>query len=326
MRLLFVLSQDVTTLSPSTKAQLQIHFCVLLWGFTAILGKLITLGALGLVWWRMLVVVAALALLPRVWRGLRAMSPRLLVAYAGVGVLVALHWLTFYGSIKLANASVGATCIALATPFTALVEPKLAGRRFSLRELLLGVAVLPGVALVVGGVPGSMRLGIAIGALSALFVALFGSLNKRLVEHADALAVTGLELGAGVLALTVLAPVLPYVLPALAGDPFTLPGARDAALLLVLSLACTLLPFTLALVALRHMSAFAAQLATNLEPVYAIVLAAILLGEQHELTPTFYCGAAIILGAVFVHPLLQGPRQEMAHPEVLGTSEAHHAD
>lgn len=325
MRLLSAFSQDVTTLSPATKAQLQIHFCVLLWGFTAILGKLITLDALSLVWWRMLIVVAALALLPRVWRGLRALSPRLIAAYAGVGVLVALHWLTFYGSIKLANASVGATCIALATPFTALVEPKLAGRRFSLRELLLGVAVLPGVALVVGGVPGSMRLGIAVGALSALFVALFGSLNKRLVEHADALAVTGLELGAGVVALTVLTPVLPHVFPALAGDPFAVPGTRDAVLLVVLALACTLLPFTLALVALRHMSAFAAQLATNLEPVYAIVLAAILLGEQHELTPTFYCGAAIILGAVFVHPLLQRP-QRISHPEVLGTSEAHRAD
>jgi drug/metabolite transporter (DMT)-like permease len=325
MRLPSAFSQDVTTLSPTTKAQLQIHFCVLLWGFTAILGKLITLDALALVWWRMLIVVAALALLPRVWRGLRALTPRLLAAYAGVGVLVALHWLTFYGSIKLANASVGATCIALATPFTALVEPKLAGRKFSLRELLLGVAVLPGVALVVGGVPGSMRVGIAVGALSALFVALFGSLNKRLVEHADALAVTGLELGAGVAALTLLTPVLPYVFPVLAGDPFALPGTRDTGLLLVLALVCTLLPFTLALVALRHMSAFAAQLATNLEPVYAIVFAAILLGEQHELTPTFYCGAAIILGAVFVHPLLQRP-QRISHLEVLGTSEAHRAD
>jgi drug/metabolite transporter (DMT)-like permease len=318
-------SQYVATLSPATKAQLQIHACVLLWGFTAILGKLITLDALALVWWRMLFVVCALALVPRAWRGLRRLRPRLLAAYAGIGVLVALHWLTFYGSIKLANASVGATCIALATPFTALVEPKLAGRTFSLRELLLGIMVLPGVALVVGGVPGSMRLGIAVGALSALFVALFGSLNKRFVEHADPLSVTGLELGAGVAALTLLTPALPYVFPVLAGDPFALPGQRDVALLLLLALACTLLPFSLALVALRHMSAFAAQLATNLEPVYAIVLAAILLGEQHELTPTFYAGAAIILGAVFVHPLLHRPAP-IAHPEVLGTSEAHHAD
>lgn len=311
-------------LSATARAQAQIHLCVLLWGFTAIFGRLITLPALALVWWRMLIVVAALALLPRAWRGLRGMDARLAAAYAGVGVLVALHWLTFYASIKLANASVGATCIALATPFTALLEPKLAGRRFSPRELLLGVAVLPGVALVVGGVPGSMRLGIAIGVASAVLVALFGSLNKRLVEHGDPLAVTGLELGAGVVALTVLTPLLPYVLPALGGNPFVPPGGRDAVLLLALALACTLLPFTLALVALRHMSAFAAQLATNLEPVYAIVLAALLLGEQRELTPTFYAGAAIILAAVFVHPLLHRPRR-IRHAEMLGTAQVHNA-
>ena len=311
----------MSPLSPSARAQLQIHFCVLLWGFTAILGKLITLPALPLVWWRMLLVVAALALLPASWRGVRALRPRLALAYAGIGVLVALHWLTFYAAIKLANASVGATCIALATPFTALLEPKLAGRRFLLRELLLGVAVLPGVALVVGGVPASMRLGIAVGTLSALLVALFGSLNKRLVEHADPLAVTGLELGAGTLALTALAPWLGWLLPAFAGSPFTLPGARDATLLLALAVACTLLPFTLSLVALRHMSAFAAQLAVNLEPVYAIVLAILLLGEQRDLSPAFYGGVAIILGAVLAYPLLVRP-QRMEHVEVLAVAEA----
>ena len=177
-------------MTPQRRAFLQVHLCVLLWGFTAILGKLITLPALPLVWARMLLVVVALALLPKVWRGLRAMPPRLFWAYAGVGVLVALHWLTFYGAIKLANASVGATCMALATAFTALVEPWLAGTRFSKRDLALGIAVLPGVALVVGGVPDDMRIGIAVGALSALFVAIFGSLNKRLVDHGDPLTVT----------------------------------------------------------------------------------------------------------------------------------------
>jgi drug/metabolite transporter (DMT)-like permease len=311
----------VTALSSSTQAQLQIHFCVVLWGFTAILGKLISMTALPMVWWRMLIVIVALALIPRTWRGLRAIPPRLMLAYAGIGVLVALHWLTFYGSIKLANASIGATCIALATPFTAFIEPKLVGRRFSLREFLLGIAVLPGVALVVGGVPGSMRLGIAVGALSALFVALFSSLNKRLVEHGDALAVTALELGAGTLLLTVLAPLMSVVFPALGGTPFALPDSRDALLLLALALVCTLLPFTLSLVALRHMSAFAAQLAVNLEPVYAIVLAALLLGEQHELTPMFYLGVGIILAAVFAHPLLS-PAVRISQPEVLATAEA----
>ena len=170
-------------MTPAAKAHWQIHLCVLLWGFTAILGKLITLPALPLVWWRMGLVVLALLLVPRVWRGLRALTPRLALAYAGVGVLVALHWLTFYGAIKLANASVAATCMAFATVFTALVEPKLAGRRFSRRDLALGILVVPGVALVVGGVSADMRAGIVAGALSALFVAVFGSLNKRLVDR-----------------------------------------------------------------------------------------------------------------------------------------------
>jgi drug/metabolite transporter (DMT)-like permease len=114
---------------------------------------------------------------------------------------------------------------------------------------------------------------------------------------------------------------MPLLFPALAGDPFALPGARDFGLLAVLALACTLLPFALSLVALRHMSAFAAQLAVNLEPVYAIVLAALLLGEQRELAPMFYLGVAIILGAVLLHPLLSRPRA-LAHPETLATSEA----
>lgn len=308
-------------MTPAAKAQFQIHACVLLWGFTAILGKLITLPALPLVWWRMLLVVAALALVPRVWRGLRAMPPRLILAYCGIGALVALHWLTFYGSIKLSNASVGATCIALATPMTALLEPWLARRPFSMRDVLLGIAVLPGVVLVVGGVPADMRLGIAVGAVSALMVALFGSLNKRFVEHGDPLTVTALELGAGVLLLTLLAPLMPWLFPAFAGDLFALPGLHDAGYLLALSLACTLLPFALSLVALRHMSAFAAQLAVNLEPVYAIVLAIVLLNEQRELTPQFYLGVAIILAAVLVYPLLGRPKR-IGHPEVLGTSEA----
>jgi drug/metabolite transporter (DMT)-like permease len=308
-------------MTPHSKALMQIHVCVLLWGFTAILGKLISLGTLPLVWWRMVIVVAALALLPRVWRALRVLPFRLLAAYSGIGVLVALHWVTFYGAVKLANASVAATCMALATVFVAVVEPRLAGTRFSASALALGCVTIPGVALVVGGVPHGMRLGVAVGAISALLVAVFGTLNKRLIAHADPLAVTLLELGAGAIALTVLAPFLRLLFADLSDGPFTLPDARDAALLLTLALACTLLPFALSLVALRHISAFTAQLAVNLEPIYAILLAIPLLGEQRELTPLFYVGVAIILAAVFAHPLLERPRR-VQHAEVLGTAEA----
>ncbi len=305
-------------MQPANQARLQIHFCVLLWGFTAILGKLITLPALPLVWWRMLLVVVALLLLPRVWRGLRAMPARLIWAYAGIGVLVSLHWLSFYASIKLSNASVGATCIALGPVFLAFIEPWIAKRRFDPRELLIGVAVVPGVVMVVGGVPHDMRLGIAVGVLSALFVAFFGSLNKRLVEHGDPLTVTFIELGTGTVFLTLLAPFIPH-----AGPAFMLPGTHDALLLLALSFGCTLLPFALALVALRHMSAFGTQMVTNLEPVYAIMLAIVLLGEQHELDGWFYAGVAVILAAVFMHPLLNRRARATRQPELLGTTESH---
>ncbi len=305
-------------MQPVTKARWQIHFCVLLWGFTAILGKLITLAALPLVWWRMLLVVAALFLFPSVWRGLKAMPSRLRWAYAGIGVLVSLHWLTFYAAIKLANASVAATCIALGPVFLSLVEPWIARRKFDPRELLIGVAVVPGVAMVVGGVPVAMRLGIAIGALSALLVALFGSYNKRLVEHGDPLTVTCIELGTGTLFLTLLAPLLPHVGPA-----FVLPSPHDVVLLVLLSFGCTLLPFALALVALRHMSAFGTQMVTNLEPVYAILLAIVLLGEQRQLDGWFYAGVAVILAAVFIHPLLSRQQAAPSQPELLGTAESH---
>jgi drug/metabolite transporter (DMT)-like permease len=280
----------------ASEAWLQIHFCVVLWSFTAILGKVITLPALSIVWWRMILVTLALLLIGGFWRGLRKLSPRLIAIYAGIGVVVALHWLTFYGSIKLSNASVAATCMALTPVFISFVEPVLVGRRFELREVLLGLAVLPGVMLVVGGTPDGMRLGIAIGSLSALLVAVFSSLNKRFIEHGAALTVTGIEMAAGALLLTVAALVFPVE------SPFVVPQERDVWLLIALAVGCTLLPFTLSLIALRHLSAFTAAIAVNMEPVYSIVLAIVLLGEQRELEPSFYLGVAIILVIVFSHP------------------------
>ncbi len=278
-------------------AWLQIHFCVLLWGFTAILGKLITLSALTLVWWRMLIVTIALSCVPRVWRGLRALPVRLMGIYAAIGVVVALHWLTFYGAIKLSNASIAATCLALAPVFLSVIEPWVARRRFNPRELLIGVLVIPGVALVIGATPVEMRLGIVVGAMSALFVAIFSAFNKRFIELADPMAVTCIEMATGAMFLTLLIPF--------AGESFARPDARDTWLLLVLAIGCTLLPFTLALHALRQLTAFGTQLATNLEPVYAIVLAIALFGEQRQLGSRFYAGVAIILSAILLHAMIE---------------------
>jgi len=305
-------------MSPALKPQLQIHLCVLLWGFTAILGKLIALPAMALVWWRMALVLAVLVCLPRVWHGLRALPGKLVAIYAGIGVLVTMHWLTFFGAIKLANASVAVTCIALGPVFLSLIEPWIAGRRIDPREILLGIAVVPGVALVVGGIPSGMRIGLLVGISSALFVAGFSALNKRYVERADALLVTTLELGTGALLLSVLLPWSSN--GGFDARVFAVPAPRDLALLALLAFACTLLPFTLSLVALRKLSAFSALLAVNLEPVYAIVLAIVLLGEQRELGAGFYAGVIVILSTVFVHPWLMR-RRHVAAAETLAVAE-----
>jgi drug/metabolite transporter (DMT)-like permease len=307
-------------MSPANRALLQIHFCVVLWGFTAILGKLITLPALALVWWRMLIVVAVLALLPRVWRAIRVLPRRTTLTFAAIGVVVALHWLSFYGAIKLANASVAATCMAVGPIFMALVEPWVVGRRFDPREFAIGIAAVPGVALVVGGTPTGMRIGIAVGIASTLLVALFGSLNKRYVEHADPFAMTAIELAAGTAFLSAVAALVPH-----AGFDLLRPGMRDAVLLVLLAIGCTLVPFVLSLVALKHTSAFSAQLALSLEPVYAIVLAIVLLGEQRELDAPFYLGVAIILATVLAHALMRGrdaPAGQSAEPAATRTSAA----
>ncbi len=300
----------------TTKAWVQIHVCVVLWGFTAILGKLITLEALPLVLWRMGLVAASLFLLPVVWRSVMALKPSLVLVYAGIGTLVALHWLTFYGAIKLSNASVAVTCIATVPVFLSLVEPVLAGRRFQLKELLLGLMVLPGIVLVVGGTPETMNTGITMGIVSAMFVALFAALNKRFILRADPLCMTAIEMASGCALLVVVGLVAGSLsaLTSVAGildtstSIFAVPQGNDMLWMAVLAFGCTLLPFALSLMALRHLSAYASALAVNLEPIYAIVLAALLLGEQQELSARFYLGASIIIAVVLIYPWLMRSR------------------
>jgi drug/metabolite transporter (DMT)-like permease len=287
-------------MNPHRRALIELHICVVLWGFTAILGKLITLSALVLVWWRMLLVTLALACVPKVWRALREIPPRLIAIYAGIGCVVALHWLTFYGSVKLANASVAATCMGLAPVVTALIEPAIAGTRFERHNLLLGILVIPGVALVVGGIPDSMHAGFWVGVVSAVLAAVFIALNKRFLGERDAFAVTGIELGAGFLLLSAIGP---FTAPH--GQFVVVPGFQDGAWLVVLAMFCTLIPYAVSLATLRHLSAFTAQLAINLEPLYAVSIAVLFLGEARDLDGAFYFGVFILLAAVFGHSWLQ---------------------
>jgi len=262
---------------------------VVLWGFTAILGKAISLPALPLVWWRMLLVSLGLALWPPVWRELQTMPRKLVLSYAGIGVILGLHWLTFYTAIKWSNASVGATCIATGPVFLAFVEPWLRRRGFALKELWIGLLGIAGVALVVDGAPSGMGPGIAIGILSALIVTFFGIFNKQLIDAASAVTVLFVEITAGTLFLSIFIPFAP---------DWPMPPTTDLWLLFALSFGCTLVPMQLSLRALRRLSAFTVQLSVNLEPVYAVLLGALLFGEHQALGVEFYLGVGILLCAV----------------------------
>lgn len=293
-----------------TVAWLQLHCCVLLWGFTAILGKLISLNALALVWWRVLLVTLALLLLPHTWQGLKKLPAKLIGVYLGVGMLVGLHWVCFYGSIKLANASIAATTLALGSLFVAFFEPWLNKQRVRRAELLLSVLVLPGVALVVDGTPQRMYAGLGLGVLSAMFAGLFGGLNKHHVMHTNALTMTCLEMIGAWILVSLLMPLMPST-----NAHLVLPDQHDTMLLLILSVGCTLLPFSLALHAMRHISAFGAMLTVNLEPVYTIMLSAMMFGEQKELSAQFYVGVLMVLTVVFVYPLFH--RKDASAPPLL---------
>jgi drug/metabolite transporter (DMT)-like permease len=159
-------------------------------------------------------------------------------------------------------------------------------------ELFLGVLAVPGVVLIVGGVPLQMRIGIVIGVVAALLSAIFTTLNKRFATNNDPFSITCIEMAAGVVVLGI-----PAILSGL-----TMPTPMDAVWLLVLAVACTLLPFVMWIQSLRYVSAFSTLLMLNLEPVYAILLAAVLFKEYEDLTPLFYIGTGIVLLTVLLQP------------------------
>jgi len=284
------------------RAYLNLHFCVFLWGFTAILGKLITLQALPLVWWRVLLCSLTLwFVLPRAQ--LRGMTRRAFWQMLGVGAIVGVHWLFFYGAIKLSNASIAVTTMATTSFFAALTEPLLMRQKIKWYELALGVLILPGMALVVGNIDWSMRLGFAAGIVGALLAAVFTALNKRIIDAGPPppLAMSFVELFGG---LVVTSLALPFAL-GLDPDLQVAPQSWDWLWMLILALVCTLLPYYLTLQAMRYISAFATNLTINLEPVYGVLLAGIIFREDKDLDPGFYIGVAIILVAVFGHPFLK---------------------
>lgn len=282
-------------------AYTKLHIAVLLAGLTAILGDLIQLSAIVLVWWRVLITSFSLLFFIGFGRALHKIPKALILKYMGIGVIIAIHWLAFFGSIKYANASIALICMATTSLFTAFTEPFITKRPIYWYEILLGVLMIPGMILIVNNTDISMQLGLWIGVLSAFLASTFAILNKILINEADPYTITFLELGSGWLFLSI---CLPFYFWNVDMALFW-PSPSDWIYLVILALACTTLANILSLSALKHITAFATNLAYNLEPIYGIALAWLILNENEELSPGFYWGCAIIIFAVFSYPLIK---------------------
>lgn len=285
----------VTYLCFMKKAFFQLHLAVFLAGFTAILGKLITLNEGLLVWYRLLITVATLFILFYIKKQFIKLALKDALKIFGVGAIVAIHWVTFYGSVKYANVSVALVCFSASGFFTAVLEPFILKRRIVFIELALGVLAIAGIYIIFDFHP-QYKLGIAFGIISAIGSALFPIFNKDFIKKFTPQVVTLYELTGGLLALTLLIPLYLLQFPA----TYYLPTTSDWLWLLVLAWFCTVLSFNLQLTALKKISAFTVSLSYNLEPVYGIILAFIFYKENEELNYQFYIGVALILLSVIL--------------------------
>ena len=282
------------------RAYLQIHVAVLLFGLTAILGDLIKVSALSIVWWRVLLTSASFLFLVN-FKHLKSIPRPVLFRLFGIGALIALHWLTFYGSIKYANASIALVCLATTSFLTSIFEPLILKQKFKSYEVMIGLIIIPGMWLIVSDLKTDMMLGVYIGLTSALLATIFSILNKKYVDQIETKSMALVEMFSAFLTMSLM---LPFYLRYSTEIQFWMDG-RDWVYMGILVLGCTTLAFLLNLKSLKHLSAFTSNLIINLEPVYGIILAMLILNEHRELNTNFYIGVVVILTSVFLHPFLK---------------------
>lgn len=281
------------------KAFLQLHAAIFLAGFTGVLGRLITINEGLLVWYRMFFSALFLLALSLFTKKIKFLPWRQSLPLIGIGAIVALHWVFFYGSVKYANVSVSLVCFSTMGFFSSFLDPWISKRKMDLMEVILGLMVMLGVYLIFH-FDQDYRLGILYGIISSILAATFTILNKKYVDKHDAHIITFYELGGGWLSLNF---ILPFYLQFVSFSSF-LPDLSDFLWLLVLSLLCTVLAFNLSIRALKKISPFTVNLSYNLEPVYGIVLAFVIYKEHMELGLSFYVGLFII----FLTVVLQSAR------------------
>jgi len=274
-------------------ALIKLHIAIFLWGFTGVLGRAIQLNEGLLVWYRILITVVSLFVLMKWQNELEKIPFKTMLQLFGIGAIVALHWVCFYGSIKYANVSIALICFSSSGVLTALLEPLMTKKKMVLIELLLGLIGIAGIYLIFH-FDTRYRTGIIVGFISTVLSVLFSILNKRTVASVSPKTIMLYELTGGLLMLSFLMPAYLHYFP----TTKYVPSSFDWGWLLLLSWVCTVYAMDLSLQALQKVSAFTQNLTLNLEPVYGIILAFLVYHENKELSEYFYIGFVLILAAV----------------------------
>ncbi len=277
------------------KDYLLLHLSVFIAGFTGVLGRLITLDSAILVWWRMAAAAVLMWLYLAITKQLNNYKLKHLLPMGGVGLLLALHWVFFYASIKASNVSIGVVCFSLVGFFTAFLEPIINHHRFSGREFLFSLLTILGIYLIFQ-FDSRYRMGIALGIVSSALYALFAIANQRAGKHYEAKNMLLWEMVGGLIGLTCLIPVYNAFIPI--GRLY--PVGMDYAYLAFMVVICTIGLCLLQIIVLQKISAFTVNLTYNLEPVYSIILSMFIFSEYKELNFSFCIGIALIILSVLL--------------------------
>lgn len=277
---------------------LTLHIAVLLAGLTGVFGKLISLNEGLLVWYRVLLAFIFLFFILKIFRVPTNIPAKSKWKIARVGMLLTMHWVLFYGSIKYSNISIGVVCFCLTSFFTCLLEPLINKRKHALSEVLLSMLTLVGIALIFH-FDTSYQVGIALGVVSSVFSALYTIYNERLVRLYDTKLINYYQMLGGAIGLGVLIPAYLHFFPVAS----LIPGWKDTVYLVLLSLFCTVGLYIMFAEVLKKIPAFTVNLSFNLEPVYSILLAFIFFNEGKDLNFSFYIGLFLVMSSVVLQTL-----------------------
>lgn len=277
------------------KNQLHLHFIVLIWGFTAILGELISLSALPLVWTRILIAVTCVLLFLKITGRSLKYSVKTIALFMVCGFVIAIHWFTFFYAIKISNISITLACISTGAFFTSILEPIFYKRKVIWYEVFLGCMVVSGLLLIFSFETQYVE-GIIVALTSAALSASFSIINGKLAKKYDSLPLSFYELLGGLIFLT----GCMFFIGGFSEQNFSFQG-YDWLWLLLLGSVCTAYPFIATINIMRYLSPYTVMLSINLEPIYGIILAVIIFKDQEKMTPAFYLGAMIILSTVLLN-------------------------